>query len=552
MLRLSEGAALYQLQHVAQLGLADVDGGPLPGVRDRGREALDQLAGDPDDRLAGDSPRHVLGGFKGAVASIDHQVQVGDGAVLHGVRVLWLTPNPQHVADRAVAPDHEHLDQLGADVERREVTVVVVTALEKLELTHFNAASTRSNASGAGLVSLPCAISGLPPPRPIRGTRPVAGGWPARSRETLTTKLSALDTTTTPDPPRNSRNRSAQPRRSWPPSAGTSSSASGTLASRRRGPPCAPLRWAARSSSRSRSSCRSDSFSSRPARPPPPPAGLAHPRLHLIGRDAERARKRSKLAQAPAHERLGRLADRHVDPAQSLADARFRGDQRGSHVRGAGQGRAAAELAGPVPEADHAHPIAVLLFEEVGGAGGDRLLVWQHAGVKGERSPNLLVHASVEPRQFILVQRPLGDEVESGVVRPHPGAALQVAFPGELLQRLVEQVCGRVVAHDLAAPAGVDPGPDPIAQLEPPDAHASQMRDHAFVGPLGVVHLDLSVRPEQAPGVAHLASRLGVEGRAIQVHLHLIALARLGDLSPPPAQLGHPGLALQLVVACEL
>src|SRR5262249_35294750 len=136
-------------------------------------------------------------------------LDVANRAADHRIGMLRLPADAQHIAAGRLPPDHKSLYQVGSYVQCREMPVIVVATLEEPELAHFSVASSSLNAWSAGLVSLPCASSGLPPPRPSRGTSPVAGCWPARSLETLITKFELLATATTPLPPSTSRYRSA-------------------------------------------------------------------------------------------------------------------------------------------------------------------------------------------------------------------------------------------------------------------------------------------------------------------------------------------------------
>ena len=109
-----ECPALDELEHVAQLGLPDVHGRTLPGVCDRGGEALDHLPRDPDHGLAWNRAGHVLRRLQGPVAGIDDEVEVGDGAVFHGVGMLRLPADAEDVADLPLSSYHQDLDQLGS------------------------------------------------------------------------------------------------------------------------------------------------------------------------------------------------------------------------------------------------------------------------------------------------------------------------------------------------------------------------------------------------------------------------------------------------------
>ena len=84
------------------------------------REALDQLAGDPDDDLGRPEAGHLLGLLERDRAVVDDRGDVGDRARLHVRQALALAPD---AADRAVPGvvdlEDERLGELGADVERR-------------------------------------------------------------------------------------------------------------------------------------------------------------------------------------------------------------------------------------------------------------------------------------------------------------------------------------------------------------------------------------------------------------------------------------------------
>src|SRR5262249_57315373 len=123
------------------------------GVR-RGN-ALHHPGGEADPAWGGTGPRHVLGGLERPVASVDYQLDVSDRAPDHGVGVLRLPADAQHIAVGRLPPDHKSLDEIGSDVQRGEVPVVVVATLQESELAHLRVASSSLNAWSAGLVSLP-------------------------------------------------------------------------------------------------------------------------------------------------------------------------------------------------------------------------------------------------------------------------------------------------------------------------------------------------------------------------------------------------------------
>src|SRR6266849_4734148 len=105
--------------------------------------------------LAGNGLGHVLSGLERAVAGLDHRLQVGDRAARHGSRRLRLAADPQDLSVEAVAPHHEHLDEVSPDVEHAEVPVVVAPLPQELEFGQLSSCSRRLNASTAGTSSLP-------------------------------------------------------------------------------------------------------------------------------------------------------------------------------------------------------------------------------------------------------------------------------------------------------------------------------------------------------------------------------------------------------------
>ena len=133
MLRLPKGSLLDQLERLEELDLVDLEVGVRPRNRHRRAQALDLLPGDPDDRLAGDRVAHVLGLRHRPVAAIDDSLDVGGHAALH---VGDLLPLARRAQDHAVPPlplDHQRLDVLGTDIERRVVVLVIGAAAQSLD-----------------------------------------------------------------------------------------------------------------------------------------------------------------------------------------------------------------------------------------------------------------------------------------------------------------------------------------------------------------------------------------------------------------------------------
>src|SRR5437879_11389271 len=108
------------------------------------------------------------------------------------------------------------------------------------------------------------------------------------------------------------------------------------------------------------------------------------------------------------------------------------------------------------------------------------------------------------------------------------------------------------MAHDLATARSVDASPNSIADRDPADVSAAEVSDHALERPPRVVHQDLALGTGQAARVTDLASRLGVEGTPVQVHLDLVAFAHLSDLQAVSSKGHHGALVLCPVVPGEV
>src|SRR5262245_20202065 len=109
-----------------------------------------------------------------------------------------------------------------------------------------------------------------------------------------------------------------------------------------------------------------------------------------------------------------------------------------------------------------------------------------------------------------------------------------------------------MVAHDLAAPFLVDGRGRLLTRNQLAGDDDAQMRYRSLRWLLRVLDSDETARRLDGPCVADLAARLGIERRAVQEDLDLIALVRDVDVVSIASNRGHPGLGVQLVVAREL
>src|SRR6266567_2986363 len=259
MLRLAQRSPLDHLQHGRDLARPHAPLRVLAWIGDRRREALDELAGDADDDLAGHGLGHVLRGFQRSVAGLYDRLQVGDRTARHGGGRLRLPADAEHLSVQPVTPHDQHLDEVGADVEDGEVAVVVAALAQELEFRHVSSASRRLNASAGVPVRVPRARCGRPPPLPRRPARRAASYSGVRSLDTLITNWPPATTVTTPDFTI-SRYRSAYAASSSGLEASTVSVTNGTLPLLTASP-LPPLTLAERSCSDSALSLRSASFS---------------------------------------------------------------------------------------------------------------------------------------------------------------------------------------------------------------------------------------------------------------------------------------------------
>ena len=145
--RLLERAPLHGLQRGGEVRLGDPRLRLRAGHGHRGAEAAHLLAGDAHDRLAGDHLAHVLGLGEGAVAVVDHRLDVGDRAALHVGELLADARGADDDALVVLALDHQRLDELGADVEHRVMGVELGAAAQQRELALAHPAGPRGLAA---------------------------------------------------------------------------------------------------------------------------------------------------------------------------------------------------------------------------------------------------------------------------------------------------------------------------------------------------------------------------------------------------------------------
>ena len=121
-----------------------------------------------------------------------------------------------------------------------------------------------------------------------------------------------------------------------------------------------------------------------------------------------------------------------------------------------------------------------------------------------------------------------------------------------LAQRLVHQVRGAVVAHGLRATLGIDARDELVADFDLPLHDAAVMAEHGRLDLQRVVDDDACTRIAQLAAVADLAAALGIEGRVVEHHHHVVAGTRALHRRAVDVDRGDAGvLAHQVLVAVE-
>ena len=200
---------------------------------------------------------------------------------------------------------------------------------------------------------------------------------------------------------------------------------------------------------------------------------------------------------------------RTPEPTDAFGDDRERPDLRGrAHVG------AAAELAREAGDFDHADDLAVLLPEEHHRTELPRLLDRRQERVHREVLEHPLVDDLLHALALLRAHRLRVGEVEAQLVGPHCRAGLAHVVAEDLLKRLVQEVCRRVVGHRREAHLPGDAGLDPLARGEPlsPEDERLVLAEAERGRELGALPVGLDPAL-----VAHLPAPVGIEGRLPQL-----------------------------------
>ena len=388
-LRLAQGRLLDRVDQLLELALGDRLVRPLALLVLAGREALDQLAGDPDDDLGRPEAGHLLGLLEGDRAVVDDGRDVGDRARLHVRQALALAADAADDADAArIDLEDERLGELGA---RRRAPCTRPAWARRRDPRSGAGRSPGSPGSGRtrrladlarrrgrqAVAAGALALGHLRPsaaPAVERGARRAGRGSPAA----------------TPRSTRSSRDRHEELRlvrleakrddAARQQAAQVPGNALHRLDRLERAAECDDGDAAPRPSTAARPARPALGIAAAGARPSRRRASLSSPggRATRSGRASIAARRQPPALAGAASSRavdpgVGAVAGERLDPAHARADAPLAGDHEAADLARRPAVGAAAQLVAVALDPDRAHRLAVLLVEERVRAGVDRL-----------------------------------------------------------------------------------------------------------------------------------------------------------------------------------
>ena len=172
---------------------------------------------------------------------------------------------------------------------------------------------------------------------------------------------------------------------------------------------------------------------------------------------------------------------------------------------------------------DDTHGVAVLFTEEGHGAFLDGAVIARLACVDIIVGQHDLVGTRFDVVNIFLAQRQGMGKVEAQALWRDQRAGLMHVIAQPLAQCRVQYVGGRVVAHDVPAPLGVDDGLGRVADLNRAAGHRAAMNDQAGQRTRHACHLDRPNGDLHALGevvnlarVGDLTAAFHVEGRRRQ------------------------------------
>ncbi len=178
-------------------------------------------------------------------------------------------------------------------------------------------------------------------------------------------------------------------------------------------------------------------------------------------------------------EAVGVAADERLHASYAGPDGRLAEQLDHAELAGPAGVRAAAELARPVADGDHADLVAVLLAEQRHRPGPARLVLAHDLGVHGEVGEHEVVDPGLD-----VGHRRRGDGTGRGEVEAEPAGRVLRARLGRgvaerLAERLVHHVGRGVRAADRAAPLDVDERLRRLADRDLAGEHRRLVHDQA-------------------------------------------------------------------------
>ncbi len=167
--------------------------------------------------------------------------------------------------------------------------------------------------------------------------------------------------------------------------------------------------------------------------------------------------------------------------------------------------------------------IAVFLAEQRHRAFGDRIVDAHQAGRDGCVLQDDDIGHLLDLSQLFRRHRLRMRDVETQALGRHQRALLGHVSAEHLAQRLVQQMCRRMVGTQARTASVIDSQGNRIADLQRAFRNGCHMDEHALTLLLGVGHTELGIVGRNEAGIAHLAAGFAVERRLVQHELDFLA-----------------------------
>ena len=264
---------------------------------------------------------------------------------------------------------------------------------------------------------------------------------------------------------------------------------------------------------------------------------LLDPAGHLERRDPEEIGRLAERVLLLADMGQRRAPGDRLETADAGRDGALGRDLEEPDLAGRVEVRAPAELGREVADPDDPDVVPVLLAEERHRAHPERRVQVRPERVHRDVVPDGLVDQVLHPLEVPVLDRLAVGEVEAQPVGRHEGARLRHVGAEHLAEGGVQEVRARVVEAEPLAARRFHRDGHVLALAEAALRHLEPVSDQPRPPVLRVDDLPAPLPAGDDPGVADLAARLRIEGRAVEDHLDLVPGHRF---APPPAA-GHHG-----------